>query len=240
MRYKVIVAAVMSALIAQTALAQFSVVDREGDTPTAYPIETPLQMATRVGEIGDRPAEIGVTKAAGELPLARAIREIAPAGWRGFSRGSSMNHQVRWRTGEVWIEAVDRMMYETGNHAVIDWKAKSVTLFPVRQAKEAPIPVEGETSVQPVAAAAHWRLVAGKSLRDQVEDWAKQSGWTLLWKVPVSWVVPADVEFGPIASVSFPDAITQVVKTLYVEGKSVRMHIWDGNRVAEITSAYAR
>ncbi|MDM7323118.1 MAG: toxin co-regulated pilus biosynthesis Q family protein [Gammaproteobacteria bacterium] len=78
-----------------------------------------------------------------------------------------------------------------------------------------------------------WTLTAGALLHEQLEGWAKQAGWTFVWKLPHTWDIPATAQFYG----TFEEAMGQVVKSLYNQGKNVRLVIWKGNRLVEINDA---
>lgn len=87
----------------------------------------------------------------------------------------------------------------------------------------------------PAAAGTTWRLRRGQALHLQLRDWATAAGWQLEWRLGRSWLVPADTEFAG----TFDQAVERVVLGLADEGKAVRLKIWEGNHVAEI-SEYPR
>jgi len=75
-----------------------------------------------------------------------------------------------------------------------------------------------------------WQLRAGAPVHLQLETWAQEAGWTLYWRPSVSWRVLADVTF----TGSFDDVVSEVLESLFLEGKPVRLMLWEGNRVAEV------
>lgn len=100
-------------------------------------------------------------------------------------------------------------------------------------APAAPEPDSGPSTVAAEAAPAKvvWRLVGGLPIHTQLEAWAKSAGWSFAWKSRRSWLVPADTEF---VNVAFDAAVEEVVRTLYQQGKPVRLELWEKNRVAEV------
>ncbi|NEX63370.1 TcpQ domain-containing protein [Noviherbaspirillum galbum] len=77
-----------------------------------------------------------------------------------------------------------------------------------------------------------WTLRAGRSIRPQITDWAKQANWKLEWNLSRDWVVPSDVTY----TGSFDVALEALVNQLYAQGKALRLNLWEGNHVAEIIS----
>jgi len=79
-------------------------------------------------------------------------------------------------------------------------------------------------------ASKRWQLRRGLPVHTQLLSWAERSGWALTWKPRVSWLVAADVEFEG----NFEQALTEVIESLFFEGKPVRLVLWEGNRLAEV------
>ncbi len=75
-----------------------------------------------------------------------------------------------------------------------------------------------------------WRLQQGHPLHLQLEQWALASGWQLVWHPEFSWLIAADAQFYG----EFPEAVSQVVESLFAEGHSIRLVLWKGNAVAEV------
>lgn len=76
-----------------------------------------------------------------------------------------------------------------------------------------------------------YQLVAGRPVHTQMIEWANSSGWTLKWSPTHTWEVFADTSI--IASTA-DQAVEQVVQSLRMEGKPIRLRVYTGNRVMEI------
>jgi len=81
-----------------------------------------------------------------------------------------------------------------------------------------------------------WQLRRDALLHEELADWAGRAGWQLRWQPGVTWQVAADSSF----SGEFPDAIASVIESLYLEGRPVRLVLWEGNQVAEVVSHEVR
>jgi hypothetical protein len=81
-----------------------------------------------------------------------------------------------------------------------------------------------------------WQLRRDALLHEELTDWAGRAGWQLLWQPGVTWRVAADASFLG----EFPDAIASVIENLYLEGRPVRLVLWEGNKVAEVVSHEVR
>jgi hypothetical protein len=75
-----------------------------------------------------------------------------------------------------------------------------------------------------------WRLAAGAMIHEQLKRWARDAGWRLIWGLDTSWVVPADTVYRG----TFDQAVADVIKDLYAQGKPVRLILWEKNHVAEV------
>jgi hypothetical protein len=81
-----------------------------------------------------------------------------------------------------------------------------------------------------------WQLHRDALLHEELANWAAQAGWQLRWEPGVTWQVAADSSF----SGEFPDAIASVIENLFLEGRPVRLVLWEGNKVAEVVSHEVR
>ncbi len=113
------------------------------------------------------------------------------------------------------------------------------TLFLGRGAHAQPDTVASERQepprvevANPAASRGSWLLQGGQPVHAQLQAWAAEAQWQLVWRPRVSWLVTADTRFEG----SFTEAIEKVTLGLFHEGKPVRLVLWEGNRVAEVLS----
>lgn len=78
-------------------------------------------------------------------------------------------------------------------------------------------------------------LVGGTSLEQQLNGWAKQSGWTLVWNLQQDWIVPAGARFEG----GFVPAAKDVVESLAKNGVDVRADVYSANRTLVVHPAGA-
>lgn len=98
------------------------------------------------------------------------------------------------------------------------------------QARAAGLPFAAAARVQtPVQ---QFQLKRGVPIHDQITDWATQHGWTLIWHPGISWTVIGDASFSEFKDVTL--AVSEVIAILRDEGKPVRLHIAEGNRIMEV------
>lgn len=83
-----------------------------------------------------------------------------------------------------------------------------------------------QTPVQP------FQLKRGVPIHEQITDWATQQGWTLIWHPGISWTAIGDASFSEFKDVTL--AVSEVIAILRDEGKPVRLHIAEGNRIMEV------
>lgn len=92
------------------------------------------------------------------------------------------------------------------------------------------VPLPLQTPAQSEPSVETWVLHAGRPINVQLQEWAEKAGWHLYWRHDKAWYPPADALFKG----SFDKALEEVVRSLFAEGKSVHLRLWDGNKVAEI------
>lgn len=79
----------------------------------------------------------------------------------------------------------------------------------------------------------HWRLNAGRLVRQELTEWGSKSGWHVLWHLQRDWTIPADTEF----SGDFKEAASAVIRTLAENGLVIRGQFYDGNRTLVVSGA---
>lgn len=89
----------------------------------------------------------------------------------------------------------------------------------------------GAVALIPAGENRPYQLAAGKPVHTQLIDWATQSGWVLKWSPEHTWEVFADTT---IVARSTDQAVEQVIQSLRMEGKPIRLRVYVGNRVMEV------
>lgn len=104
---------------------------------------------------------------------------------------------------------------------------------------EAPISRQPQPTTAPPAAplrlqppAEIWTLVEGQPIRDQMIAWADRAGWKVEWPHELNWNVPALTTF----TGDFHTVMSDVVRTIADEGKSIRAEFHSSNRFLVVTS----
>jgi hypothetical protein len=102
-----------------------------------------------------------------------------------------------------------------------------------------PEPSGADPVSAPAAAPVVAELMLSYSLREgepvdrQLADWAKREGWSLRWKVPVTWEVFSSFD---VVAAGSRQAIESAVQALRQDGAPIRMHVFS-NRVIVIESS---
>jgi len=92
-------------------------------------------------------------------------------------------------------------------------------------------PLQGET---PLAGATPvFLLNQGDLILTDLQKWAKQSGWTVVWQVPEDWQVPNTTTF----SGNFQKAVSQVIQALSANGANVHAVFHTANNTVVISGA---
>ena len=76
-------------------------------------------------------------------------------------------------------------------------------------------------------------LNQGDLILTDLQKWAKQSGWTVIWQVPEDWQVPNTTTF----SGNFQKAVTQVIQALSANGANVHAVFHTANNTVVISGA---
>jgi hypothetical protein len=102
-----------------------------------------------------------------------------------------------------------------------------------------PEPSGADRVSAPAAAPVVAELMLSYSLREgepvdrQLADWAKREGWSLRWRVPVTWEVFSSFD---VVAAGSRQAIESAVQALRQDGAPIRMHVFS-NRVIVIESS---
>ena len=76
-------------------------------------------------------------------------------------------------------------------------------------------------------------LTKGRLILTELQKWAAQSGWTVVWQVPEDWMVPNTTTF----TGDFQQAVTQVVQALAANGANIHAVFHTANNTVVIDGA---
>lgn len=89
----------------------------------------------------------------------------------------------------------------------------------------------GEMISVETASLPQWNIQQGRMLREQLENWAGEAGYTLIWS--------AQNDYEMKSSASFPGVFIEAVKNLFsalqASGLALRVTIYQGNNVMEVS-----
>lgn len=201
---------------------------RPGAAPTqSATINSHADSRTAVTQSGRRPRSVDSAGWAKDLPLALALRQVVPAEFSIKENGVSLNRNVSWGGDRPWDEVLGSLANTGDFVAHIDWSTKEVSLAPrlgeaARPVAKSAAPVSrsdsflvSERAVQPTFVAAQrpiappapqWSLDPSLTLRENIEQWGKKAGWTIIWEA-ADYPIAAKANFaGDFASPEGPVA----------------------------------
>lgn len=182
---------------------------RPGAAPTqSATINSHVDTRTAVTQSGRRPRSIESAGWAKDLPLALALRQVVPAEFALKENGVSLNRNVSWGGDRPWDEVLGSLANTGDFVAHIDWSTKEVSLAPrlgeaVRPVAQSSAPVSSVArrnsssftvserapqatfvaAQRPIAPPApQWSLDPSLTLRENIEQWGKKAGWTIIWE----------------------------------------------------------
>ena len=195
------------------------------------------------------------TSTHGEGTAAQAIQKILPYGWRVYTKpetnvflGSPILYNGH---GKSWIVALKSVLKQSGLHGAIWWGPRILTLWPApalptyqstshllgyKQTHASP-PTRAQPGdrAQPVLLGLTpvFLLNQGDLILTDLQKWAKQSGWTVIWQVPEDWQVPNTTTF----SGNFQKSVSQVIQALSANGANVHAVFHTANNTVVISGA---
>lgn len=189
---------------------------------------------TQVGvPAGPQPVVRGMAK---DIALITALKQVVPTGWKAKRAGElDVNQLVGWRAdGRTWVELLQELAVSNKFSVLVDWDRHEVTVAPatflptgdgLRPSSVVSAPAG---PVEPKA----WVINTTMTLRENVEAWAKEAGWTVSWAAvdyPVSTKFTLtglfeDEEAGPLRQLAKAyESARQPLTFTYYTNKVVRV-----------------
>lgn len=191
-----------------------------------------------------------------DVPLSTALKQVVPNGWKARKSGAvDLNQSVSWQGGKDWVAVLGDLTSDYNFSANVNWNTREIFITPVGAASSvtsttttttsvAPRPVFTGSSqtkfATPVSSSVSsgysysqtWTLSKSMTLRENIESWAKQAGWTVSWGAP-DYRIPADVTLtGAIDSPNGP--IARVIAAYKDADQPLRASLSEGNKVIRI------
>lgn len=172
--------------------------------------------------------EVGKAGYGHGVPLSLALGMLVPPTWASSTDGVNPSTPISWREGLSWPQALEQIAKTNGWTIVLDWGGHTVTVEGVRAAP-APVPLAAIGASAPRS----FSIKAGEPIEAQMRQWAKASGWIVVWNAPRDWIAPSGANFpGP-----FPRAAQLVIETLASNGADIRAAVYQGNNTLVVTTA---
>ena len=148
--------------------------------PTSVPVQAPAPAPAVVGnstvhgsfEMKDE-KKVGVMSFGKNVPLFAAMENLVPQSktWSIVFEPGTENMPVSWRDAADWRAALTQI--SKNNHLVIAINDGAKRISVSRTAELAKQLAQPGTQV--------WSLQSGKSLRENLDAWAKKAGWQVDW-----------------------------------------------------------
>ncbi len=248
-RYKhvfVVVWIVGLAMVATSAHAGFSVVKPSPLPPPsaavgASPLSSSMGLiATRF--IGEPTGPIATRYGFGRgVPLADALKQIAPIGWHarvkeGMLPSFDRQRKVDWRGGRPWTTVLDILANDQGFSVEIDWARQMLLIgqrlpVPTFSPVSTPAAVAAATPPKPIAPPLppaptwNWTIKQGYSIQQQLQEMAKKARWNVVWNYPKDIIAGSDWT----SHDDFPTAAEKIISILSSNGALIHYQTYTGN-----------
>lgn len=229
-------------------------------TSTTY--VTPSSSLISVTQSGTPVASAPLRGWANDIDLMTALKQVVPNGWKAKKLGNiDMTKKVSWQGGKSWVDVLSNIALQGNFKANVDWNTNEVTVSgnsgsSVVSSSAARNPfsstssvnssltttkigssgLNGAISTQPIVSSysQSWLLSKDKTLKENIEDWASKSGWTVSWDAP-DYKIVADVTLsGAIDDPNGP--IARIIAAYQSAEQPLIAKLSEGNRVIRIES----
>jgi hypothetical protein len=191
------------------------------------------------------------------LPLKDALQLILPDGWQVYAKtGVSGDFPVTWKAvNQPWTQTLREVLRQSGLIGTVNWPHEALLLRVKPTPATPPLNTKGYTAWNNASSSAgKWNgsgdmaaasapslagstpvflLNRGDLILTDLQKWAKQSGWTVVWRVPEDWQVPNTTTF----SGDFQKAVSQVIQALSANGANVHAVFHTANNTVVISGA---
>lgn len=223
------------------------------NTPSTPSVVSESVKSSHVVQTGTPVLGAPVKGWAKDIPLSTALKQVVPNGWKARKSGNvDLNQSVSWTGGKDWVSVLGDLTSDYNFNANINWNSKEIYITPLgassvstNVSSVSPRPVFSDSTTKfasPVSASVSsgysynqtWVLSKSKTLRENIEGWAKQAGWTVSWGAP-DYRIVADVNLtGAIDSPSGP--IARVIAAYKDADQPLTASLSSGNKVIRIES----
>lgn len=222
------------------AQAGFTVEEAGGRNQTSAGESRAEQLLPGLSQIGapsgPQPVVRGMAK---DVSLITALKQIVPPGWRAKRAGGlDVNQMVSWKgTGKPWVDVLQDIAAANRFNALVDWVKQEVTVAPVslQSARDGLRPAGVVSPAVAPMGPKVWTLNTSMTLRENIEAWAKESGWSVSWAA-VDYPVTSKVSL--IGAIDDPVAgpLTQLAKA-YETAEQPLTFTFYTNKVVRVENA---
>lgn len=201
--------------------------------------------------------------AKGTMQMVDALRNTLPQGWQVYAKpGVSLKLPIIiWgsETKTPWTQTLRKELQDAGLHGALWWNQKILTVWapsaphlPVQNQPLRPdlqgyqsVGISSASAMSPAAiksadisrplqsATPIFTLNKGDLILTDLQKWAAQSDWNVVWQVSEDWEVPNTTTFAG----DFQQAVTKVVEALAANGANIHAVFHTANNTVVISGA---
>lgn len=173
-----------------------------------------------------------------------SLRQLVPLDWQVFTEGEVvLTSKTNWKGGRSWPAILGSVFQETGIKGVLNWTTKELVLFQV-VAPKAVSPANASAPMvkkEATLTEAEWVLDPQKTLRENLEIWAKKDNWTLVWNATIAdKVVDYRIDTKTVITGPFMGengAMSKIVRSYSDSEYPLAVEFFKSNRIVEIRVA---
>lgn len=145
---------------------------------------------------GRSPGKAAMTQTIGkDARFIEALSQVLPAGWQVFQEGEiPYNRLVSWDgRSKSWAAVLNSLLNSVSDKgatigATIDWDTREI-LLEARKGEVKPAQFLIASEKGALKNGPIFRLQPGMNLSDNLADWSKKEGWTMVWLATVDYEV---------------------------------------------------
>lgn len=167
-----------------------------------------------------------------EIPLAIALKMLAPADWQLQLHAAAPGAQLSWQPGQDWLEVLGALA--PAQCIQVNWAARSIRIYARERARAghrmADAERGGTQGLQTQKTLRVWKLQNNHSLREILGRWSEQANWQLVWDAHNDYHIKAHSSYVG----DYRDAVAQLLEDLAQSGLPLGAEFYTGNRVLRV------
>lgn len=189
------------------------------------------------------------------VPVSLAVKQVLPNGWTvRWHDGVDTTRSVSWSGGRPWPEVLRDLAKDSGFDAEVRWDERAVSIAPPPPPPPPKLPVSASSEgvpkalvsqlepIKPIPAAPppppplpSWSLDAKRTLRENVEAWAKQAGWNrVVWEAADYPIVAPAVFRGEFAAPDGP--LARLIEAFETSDQPLLMELSTMDKVIHVSN----